>query len=201
MSSRRGRGLPPSKRGGGGQWAGGEGRGPRPQPYEQKFADFIRLCEERKGQEGPVSIKHPEVIGDNYAELVESLSRLADAGLDLHVAERSARRQATAPSPHSGPGGGSDRPRSLPRPTVSSPEGDDDPSKFGAAGVMGMVINPIYAGGGGYPQLVPDAQWVAAARRALEQDGPDQFLVNVLYVLRRTFGCVEWGGDLPPDTN
>ncbi len=89
----------------------------------------------------------------------------------------------------------------LPHPNVTSPDGGDDPAKFGEAGVRGMTINPVYAGVGDYPQLVTDELWVAAARRVLAQDGPDQFLVNLLYVLRRTFGCVEWNGHLPRDRN
>jgi hypothetical protein len=101
-------------------------------------------------------------------------------------------------------GGGAEdggRRRPLPRPNVSLPEHGDDPSKFGAAGLKGMVMNPIYAGVGDYPMMIPEDQWVAAARQVLHEDGPDQFLVNLLYVLRRTFGCVEWGGDMPPDAN
>lgn len=32
-----------------------------------------------------VVIDHPEVLGDNYAEIVESLNRLAAAGLMLSI--------------------------------------------------------------------------------------------------------------------
>jgi hypothetical protein len=78
------------------------------------------------------------------------------------------------------------------------PEQCEDPIAFGEAGVRGIVMNPIYAGVGGYPKTIPDDQWVASARKVLAEDGPDQFLVNLLYLLRRSFGCVEWGGDLPP---
>jgi len=60
-----------------------------PDGYEQKFADFISLCEQAKsdGVEH-VLIAAPWVIGDTYGEIVESLSRLADAKLALHVAGR-----------------------------------------------------------------------------------------------------------------
>jgi hypothetical protein len=94
-----------------------------------------------------------------------------------------------------------EKPKSLPLPNVISPESGDDPAKFGIPGVKGMTMNPIYAGVAPFPQMVEDALWVGAARRLLEEDGPDQFLVNLLYVLRRSFGCVEWGGKLPPDRN
>ena len=52
-------------------------------PYEQKFADFIRLLAETK--EEVVLIHHPQVIGDTYDEIVESLNRLADAGKHLAI--------------------------------------------------------------------------------------------------------------------
>ena len=35
-----------------------------------------------------VVIPYPWVIGDSYDEVMESLSRLADAGLSLHIAAR-----------------------------------------------------------------------------------------------------------------
>jgi hypothetical protein len=91
--------------------------------------------------------------------------------------------------------------KSLPLPNVIVPESGDDPAKFGIPGVKGMTMNPIYAGVAPYPQMIEDKLWLGAAKRLLEEDGPDQFLVNMLYVLRRTFGCVEWGGQLPPDRN
>jgi hypothetical protein len=84
---------------------------------------------------------------------------------------------------------------------VTSPDSEDDHTKFCAVDVKGMIMNPIYAGLADNPRIVSDEQWVSAARRILEEDGPDQFLVNLLYVLRRTFGCIEWGADLPPDRN
>jgi hypothetical protein len=35
------------------------------------------------------TIPCPEMLGDDYAEVIESLSRLADAGLRLNIRERS----------------------------------------------------------------------------------------------------------------
>lgn len=60
-----------------------------PANYEQKFADFIRMCQEAK-QEGvaEVTVAYPWVLGDTYEEIIESLSRLADAGLALRVVGR-----------------------------------------------------------------------------------------------------------------
>jgi dihydrodipicolinate synthase/N-acetylneuraminate lyase len=60
-----------------------------PTGYERKFADFIRLCAESKEKGvGNVLVSHPSVLGDNYAEVIESLSRLADSGLALNIAGR-----------------------------------------------------------------------------------------------------------------
>jgi hypothetical protein len=60
-----------------------------PPGYEKKFADFIRLCSEAKANgTAQVVIGYPWVLGDTYEELIESLSRLADAGLTLHVSAR-----------------------------------------------------------------------------------------------------------------
>ena len=60
-----------------------------PPRYEKKFGDFIRLCAEAKANgSAEVVVHYPWVLGDTYEELIESLSRLADAGLLLHVAAR-----------------------------------------------------------------------------------------------------------------
>jgi hypothetical protein len=60
-----------------------------PPGYEEKFADFIRLCSEAKANgTAQVVIGYPWVLGDTYEELIESLSRLADAGLTLHIGAR-----------------------------------------------------------------------------------------------------------------
>jgi hypothetical protein len=60
-----------------------------PPGYEKKFADFIRLCSEAKANgTAQVVIGYPWVLGDTCEELIESLSRLADAGLTLHIGAR-----------------------------------------------------------------------------------------------------------------
>ena len=68
--------------------------------------------------------------------------------------------------------------------------------KFAAAGsdritpemLRGLVCNPIYTGMGPFPALIDDETWVHAASRAIEDDGAEQFLVNMLYVLRQSLG-------------
>jgi len=58
------------------------------EPYEEKFASFIRMCEEAKSSgTDVVVIAHPHAIGDDYEEVIESLSRLAEADLQLAIAE------------------------------------------------------------------------------------------------------------------
>jgi hypothetical protein len=53
--------------------------------------------------------------------------------------------------------------------------------------VRGIRCNPIYAGIGPYAQLTPDADWVQGAMLAINEDGTEQFLVNVLHLLRQSF--------------
>jgi hypothetical protein len=60
--------------------------------YEQKFAGFIDACEEANSSGTDLLlIAHPEALGDNYEEIVESLNRLADAGLNLTIVPRKER--------------------------------------------------------------------------------------------------------------
>ncbi len=58
-------------------------------PYEQKFAGLIKLCKKAKAEGfGNVVVSWPWVIGDNYEEITESLSRFSDAGLAVHIVGR-----------------------------------------------------------------------------------------------------------------
>lgn len=60
-----------------------------PSGYEKKFADFIRLCSETKAQGATqVTVGFPWVLGDTYEEMIESLSRVADAELLLQIVAR-----------------------------------------------------------------------------------------------------------------
>jgi hypothetical protein len=53
--------------------------------------------------------------------------------------------------------------------------------------VRGILVNPIYTGVGPYPRLVEDAAWVRACAKLIEEEGAQQFLVNLLHVLRECF--------------
>jgi hypothetical protein len=57
--------------------------------YEEKFADFIRMLVDTPEQ--VVIIHHPEVIGDTFDAIVESLNRLADTKKSLMIVPRSER--------------------------------------------------------------------------------------------------------------
>lgn len=57
--------------------------------YEEKFAGFIEMCANAKrDNRSNVVIAHPRVLGDTYAEIIESLSRLAEAKLSLYITSR-----------------------------------------------------------------------------------------------------------------
>ena len=81
---------------------------------------------------------------------------------------------------HNGPN------RPLPKPNAKRKLGGSG-LDFTEEEVRGMIANPIYAGLGPYPQLIPDEKWVRCAVKAIHEDGPEQFLVNMLHVLRQSF--------------
>lgn len=59
-----------------------------PEGYERKFATFIALCAKAKADHvDVVVVAAPWVIGDDYEEVMESLSRLAEANLALAIAK------------------------------------------------------------------------------------------------------------------
>jgi hypothetical protein len=54
--------------------------------YEKKRAGLLQLCADAKrDQVDAIVIHSPQMLGDNYDELVNSLNRIADAGLKLVV--------------------------------------------------------------------------------------------------------------------
>lgn len=60
--------------------------------YDVKFADFLKLCADAKKKHvDVVVVHHPDVLGDDYGELVESLNRLSDANLSLRILPRAER--------------------------------------------------------------------------------------------------------------
>jgi hypothetical protein len=48
-------------------------------------------------------------------------------------------------------------------------------------------VNPIYTGVGPFPRMVEDDAWVRARVKLIEEEGTEQFLVNLLFTLRECF--------------
>ena len=60
-----------------------------PPGYETKFAELVRSIGQAKADKIPnLVVAQPWVLGDTYDEVIESLSRIAEAGLVLHIAGR-----------------------------------------------------------------------------------------------------------------
>jgi hypothetical protein len=76
--------------------------------------------------------------------------------------------------------------RKLPQPNVRFRTADQL-GDLTPADLRGIICNPVYAGLGPFPAIVSDEEWVTAAARAIREDGAEQFLVNLLHVLRATF--------------
>ncbi len=75
----------------------------------------------------------------------------------------------------------------LPKPNVIVARSGTPPPQLSPKAVKGILVNPIYTGVGPFPRLVEDAAWVRACAKLIEQEGKEQFLVNLLYVLRECF--------------
>jgi hypothetical protein len=71
----------------------------------------------------------------------------------------------------------------LPQPNVDV-RMSGDTREWTAEQVRGIVCNPLYAGIGPFPGLVSDEQWVRGAAQVIAEEGSEQFLVDVLAVLR-----------------
>ncbi len=69
----------------------------------------------------------------------------------------------------------------LPRHTVRYVT---DPRAMSEAALQGMLSNPVYVGVPPYRRVVSDDAWIRAAKQLIEKDGVEQFLVNMLYMLR-----------------
>ena len=83
---------------------------------------------------------------------------------------------------------------SLPEPNVEMRMSGDD-GEWTAEQVRGIRANPCYASIGPYPALVPDVDWVHNAVKVIQDDGAEQFLVNMLAMLRASFANAELNFD------
>jgi hypothetical protein len=50
--------------------------------------------------------------------------------------------------------------------------------------IRGMISNPVYVGVPPYQRVVSDETWIQAAAQLIAEEGAEQFLVNMLYMLR-----------------
>ena len=80
---------------------------------------------------------------------------------------------------------GSNKP--LPAPSVVVARAGMPPDQLSPEAVKGILVNPIYTGVGPFPRLVEDAAWVRTCAKLIEEEGTQQFLVNLLHVLRECF--------------
>jgi hypothetical protein len=74
----------------------------------------------------------------------------------------------------------------LPAPNVVVARAGTPPQQLSPEAVKGILVNPIYTGVGPYPRLVEDEVWVRACAKLIEEERPQQFLVNLLHVLRES---------------
>ena len=79
--------------------------------------------------------------------------------------------------------------RQLPQPNAAF-RASGQMSDFTPAEVRGLVSNPIYAGMVPFSQIISDEEWVAAAKQAIKKEGSEQFLVNMLYMLRQSLAAI-----------
>lgn len=59
-----------------------------PDSHKKKYANFIKLIEDTKAkvvEPDFLIVASPEVLGDNYEELIINLGLLAEAGLALRI--------------------------------------------------------------------------------------------------------------------
>ncbi len=72
----------------------------------------------------------------------------------------------------------------LPAPNVTVARSGTPMHELSPEAIKGILVNPIYTGVGPFPRLVEDEAWVRACAKLIEEEGPEQFLVNLLFVLR-----------------
>jgi hypothetical protein len=75
----------------------------------------------------------------------------------------------------------------LPTPNVVVARSGTPMHELSAAAIKGILVNPIYTGIGPFPRLVEDEAWVRAGAKLIDEEGAQQFLVNLLFVLRQCF--------------
>jgi hypothetical protein len=75
----------------------------------------------------------------------------------------------------------------LPAPNVVVVRAGTRLEELSTEAVRGILVNPLYTGVGPFPRLVEDEVWVRACAKLIKEEGAQQFLVNLLYVLKECF--------------
>ena len=76
--------------------------------------------------------------------------------------------------------------RSLPKPNVSYHRRDDKSEKD-ATHLKSLICNPMTVGIGTNAATMDDEAWIRAAEQLIVEEGAEQFLVNMLFLLRESF--------------
>jgi hypothetical protein len=72
----------------------------------------------------------------------------------------------------------------LPAPNVVVARAGTPVHELSPAAVKGMLVNPVYTGVDPFPRMLDEESWVRACTKLIAEDGAEQFLVNLLFVLR-----------------
>ena len=78
----------------------------------------------------------------------------------------------------------------VPLPDVSYPGDRDWQDEWNEKTVGGVICNPVYAGIPPFPAMIDDKTWIAASVKMVEDVGLRQYLVNVLYELKKSMRAV-----------
>ena len=74
---------------------------------------------------------------------------------------------------------------------TSTPNGGEDVTKITKEALIGILCNPVYTGVEGFLQITEDDLWVRSAVKLVKEIGVEQFLVNMLFMLKKTFNSSE----------
>ena len=74
----------------------------------------------------------------------------------------------------------------VPMPDVAYPGDREWSDQWNEKMVGGIICNPVYAGIPPFPAMVDDKTWIAAGVKMVESVGLRQYLVNVLYELKKS---------------
>jgi hypothetical protein len=86
----------------------------------------------------------------------------------------------------------------VPLPNVAHPGDRSWGDEWNEDMVGGILCNPVYAGIPPFPEALPESQWKQTALVQIGQIGAKQFLVNMLYALKRSFGAPGQPSIAPP---